>query len=69
MSCDGLVVEPAGGWEGGVIGGEGGEERGEEVDEEKEEEVEAGHWHNLPHRWQRRRASLSLLCHRLLSSF
>ena len=72
MSCDGLVVEPAGGWVGGGGGGEGegGEDRGEEVEEEKEEEVETGHWDNLPDRWQRRRRdSLSLLCRRLLSYF
>ena len=51
MSCDGLVVEPAGGWGRGGGEGEGGEDRGEEMEEEKEEEVEAGHWDNLPDRW------------------
>ena len=72
MSCDGLVVEPAGGWGRGGGEGEGGEDRGEEVEEEKEEEVETGHWDNLPDWWQRRRRrrdSLSLLCRRLLSCF
>ena len=51
MSCDGLVVQPAGGWRRGGGEGEGGEDRGEEVEEEKEEEVETGHWDNLPDRW------------------